>query len=585
MHYNNVIICAETFVEEQTKESIADENETKITEETDKQKEQDNNATESVYETDNFRVTFSLVGSWNGGYNAVIKIDNIGETVIENWYLGFSFSSNISNIWNAEIYSAESGDYIIKNVGWNADIVTGGSVEFGFSANEDFLGFPAEYELLGKVSETDQTDYAISYHVDNDWGDGFTATVIVSNNTERVLEDWVLEFDYTSKITNIWNAVIVSAEDDHYIIRNAGYNANIVQGQTVSFGFTGEYESSLEEPYNYNLHTYSLKQSTKEDDSDEEHRMLTWDEMEDTDGDGLPDSYETIIGTDPNNADTDGDGLSDGFEVIYASSNPCDKYTLQNGIADGDSDPDADGLTMAEECKYGTDPLETDTDGDGLSDGDEVSKYHTDPLKYDTDGDSIGDGDEITLGLDPLNPSTYGYPDTEYQAVCVVSAEDKLLQDINQNNSDYALSLEIEGVGNPLENLLVRESAYADAIENDSILGQTIEIADMSEGTADKIKVTFAINDKHQNGNSSLAELEGIKRYNIFWYNDEAHFLLPLETTVDETAGTISAWSEKTGTYCVKRNNISYNMSLPVWRAIFLPCSKKPYSAGFAAMQ
>lgn len=36
---------------------------------------------------------------------------------------------------------------------------------------------------------------------------------------------------------------------------------------------------------------------------------------------------------------------------------------------------------------------------------------------------------------------------------------------------------------------------------------------------------------------------------------------------------------------CVKRNNISYNMSLPVWRAIFLPCSKKPYSAGFAAMQ
>lgn len=34
----------------------------------------------------------------------------------------------------------------------------------------------------------------------------------------------------------------------------------------------------------------------------------------------------------------------------------------------------------------------------------------------------------------------------------------------------------------------------------------------------------------------------------------------------------------------VKRNNISYNMSLPVWRAIFLPCLKKPYSADFSAM-
>ena len=35
----------------------------------------------------------------------------------------------------------------------------------------------------------------------------------------------------------------------------------------------------------------------------------------------------------------------------------------------------------------------------------------------------------------------------------------------------------------------------------------------------------------------------------------------------------------------VKRNNILYNMSLPAWRAIFLPYSKKPYFAGFAAIQ
>jgi hypothetical protein len=43
----------------------------------------------------------------------------------------------------------------------------------------------------------------------------------------------------------------------------------------------------------------------------------------DTDGDGLPDSYETdaVIGfnTDPNNPDTDGDGMNDGLEVLIGT--------------------------------------------------------------------------------------------------------------------------------------------------------------------------------------------------------------------------------------------------------------------------
>ncbi len=75
--------------------------------------------------------------------------------------------------------------------------------------------------------------------------------------------------------------------------------------------------------------------------------------------------------TDPLKVDTDGDGLSDGDEVL----------------------------------KYKTDPLKADTDGDGLSDGDEVLKYKTDPLKVDTDGDGYSDGDEIKNKTNPLDPN------------------------------------------------------------------------------------------------------------------------------------------------------------------------------------
>jgi len=68
-------------------------------------------------------------------------------------------------------------------------------------------------------------------------------------------------------------------------------------------------------------------------------------------------------------------------------------------------DTDGDGLSDWDEVKtYNTDPLKTDTDGDGLTDGDEVKKYHTNPLKADTDGGGVNDGDEVRRGTDPLNP-------------------------------------------------------------------------------------------------------------------------------------------------------------------------------------
>ncbi len=44
------------------------------------------------------------------------------------------------------------------------------------------------------------------------------------------------------------------------------------------------------------------------------------------------------------------------------------------------ADSDGDGLTNGDEVNRGTDPNKRDTDGDGLSDGDEVNRHRTDPL-------------------------------------------------------------------------------------------------------------------------------------------------------------------------------------------------------------
>ena len=73
-----------------------------------------------------------------------------------------------------------------------------------------------------------------------------------------------------------------------------------------------------------------------------------------------------------------------------------------DGIEDHlDTDDDGDGLSDDRERELGTDPRNPDTDGEGLSDGNETL-LGTDPTNPDTDGDGFTDKEEVDAGSDPL---------------------------------------------------------------------------------------------------------------------------------------------------------------------------------------
>ena len=129
----------------------------------------------------------------------------------------------------------------------------------------------------------------------------------------------------------------------------------------------------------------------------------------DYDGDGLTNGEELDLGTDPLDPDSDDDGLSDGVEVNTLDTDPLLADSDGDGIPDGQEDSDADGLSDADEVNtHGTDPLNADSDDDGLSDGDEVNTHGTDPLSADSDGDGLPDGVEVTNGTDPLAEDSDG---------------------------------------------------------------------------------------------------------------------------------------------------------------------------------
>ena len=93
--------------------------------------------------------------------------------------------------------------------------------------------------------------------------------------------------------------------------------------------------------------------------------------------------------------DPDGDGCNNGCEETTGGE-PIEGLA---GVVS--TDTDGDGLLDGEEVhKHGTDPTNPDTDGDGLLDGEEVHTYHTSPKKGDTDGDGLNDYEEATYMID-----------------------------------------------------------------------------------------------------------------------------------------------------------------------------------------
>lgn len=89
------------------------------------------------------------------------------------------------------------------------------------------------------------------------------------------------------------------------------------------------------------------------------------------------------LGIGPSQADQDGDGIPDAWMTKYFGH----PTGLESDHSRAQDDADNDGLTNADEYRYGTDPTKADTDGDGYN-----------------------DMAEITAGSDPLDPRSVPPP-------------------------------------------------------------------------------------------------------------------------------------------------------------------------------
>ncbi len=177
----------------------------------------------------------------------------------------------------------------------------------------------------------------------------------------------------------------------------------------------------------------------------------------DSDGDGLSDALETVLGTNPFDGDTDDDGLLDGSEdanlngvVDFNETSPLLFDTDGDGLSDGlesglssPQGPDTNGgiFMPDQDPSTTTNPLSPDTDNDGLPDGVEDTNRNgwadgeSDPNLPDSDFDGVGDAIEFPFG-DSDGDGVFNVLDTDDDSDGILTAAEDPDFDGNPANDD-----------------------------------------------------------------------------------------------------------------------------------------------------
>lgn len=580
----------------------------------------------SVTDTLEYEISASVVSVWDSHANLEFVVTNTGSETIHNWYFTFDLPYTIEGIWGAQVFETGSGVYTIKNAGWNQDILPENSVTFGMTAASQngtpVTDLPTYYLLNTKKILVDSSCYGVSYQEYSTWGTGFNGALLLTNSSYETIEDWELHFSSDQSITEVAGAEL-SYENDLYVISNNGSNQNLLPYSTTSLTVVGSCNVASSGLLLDNLELYSVGYSFGLNDDNDQNGIADYiDFMNgqsggeditptpsitpiptidptptiteeptpipelDSDGDGIPDSVEAELGTDPNSPDSDNDGVNDSVEVMIGLD-PLSGDSDGDGLPDGQEDDDGDNLTLLEEIEYGTYTWTGDSDVDGILDGDEIHIYGTDPLNYDTDGDTIEDGDELKLGTDPLIPDSDGDGIPDGQERFLQTREEEIINAARPEVNKVEITLEGTGC---LDTVMSIEDVYdKDKYSSDlaGLVGVPVEIE--YEGDFDEATLTFHYDQSLISAASTNIpeELPIEENYvtrpqtlGIFYYDEETGFYVDCGAEVDVTNQTVSCTTTHFSTYMLVDRAVWYYF----WTAMKYSGEMRPSHEGYSGI-
>ena len=247
------------------------------------------------------------------------------------------------------------------------------------------------------------------------------------------------------------------------------------------------------------------------------------DGFHDPDNDTLINAGEAANGLNPLDNDTDDDGLSDGDEAQFPELDGTRADSSGNGVSDGAADPDADGLDTTAEFERDTTPFNPDSDADGLNDGRE-GNLSTDPLGADSDDDGLSDSDELELPTEPTDPDTDGDGVLDGDETFTTTA----------TNESLNASVDITGEGNVAAGVTIENGTDVRIANTGTVQNASVSpVVDFqSEAEFDSATVSLGYDSEQVTDPQNLA---------VYRRNETTGEYEPLDSTVDADSNTVSA--------------------------------------------
>ncbi|SFW87202.1 cellulose-binding domain-containing protein [Amycolatopsis australiensis] len=94
----------------------------------------------------------------------------------------------------------------------------------------------------------------VRFTVQDQWNDGFTAAVTITNNSDRTLRPWTLTWTFTAgqRVTHGWDGRYTQT-GGRVTVEAESYNGTLAPGSSVSTGLNGAFDHGNPAPGGFTL--------------------------------------------------------------------------------------------------------------------------------------------------------------------------------------------------------------------------------------------------------------------------------------------------------------------------------------------